>query len=120
RRRRVQRGVMPIPRRTFLAFLLGCAAGLRPALAGSPGPTQWAEDFEAMWRAIDRRYAFMEAKRGSWARVRRQWAPRAARARSRPEFVAVIEGALEELRDDHVAISERTATSPRRIPADTD
>lgn len=110
---------MAVPRR---AFLLACLAlgTARAAIAPAPGPKQRAEDFNALWRAIDRGYAYLDAAKRDWTRVRLRWAPRAARAKTRPEFVAALEGALGQLFDDHVALSERTPDSPRRIPVDTD
>ncbi|HUP97729.1 MAG TPA: S41 family peptidase [Usitatibacter sp.] len=79
-----------------------------------------AEDFDAMWRAIDERYAYFGQRRGAWKQARDAWRPRAERASSRAELVAAIEGALDQLRDDHVWLSEHTARSPRRIPAEID
>jgi carboxyl-terminal processing protease len=84
------------------------------------GPRERGEDFDAMWRAVDSQYAYFEASRGSWRRARDTWRPRALSARSRVEFVAVIEGALRTLHDDHVTVSPASVRSPRRVPHDTD
>src|SRR5260221_11884870 len=73
-----------------------------------------------MWRAVDARYAYFEHGHDAWRRAREAWRPRAARAASRDEFVAALQGALAQLRDDHVSLSEQSASSPPRIPYDTD
>jgi carboxyl-terminal processing protease len=100
-----------------------------PALAapGNPAPPsardrarERVEDFDAMWRAIDRGYAYFERDDAEWKRARAAWRPRAAQARTRPAFVAALEGALASLDDAHVSLSEGTPDSPRRIPAETD
>ena len=72
-----------------------------------------------MWRALDEGYAYFE-RRAAWKHAREHWRPRAERAASRADFVAALQGALSELRDDHVSLSERPASSPRRIPYDID
>lgn len=86
-----------------------------PALS----PRQQGEDFEALWRAVDAGYAYFE-RRAAWKQARESWRPRAERASSRADFVAALQGALAELRDDHVSLSERFPSSPRRIPYDLD
>ena len=73
-----------------------------------------------MWRAIDASYAYFDAGRGAWKRARDTWRPRAARATSRAGFVAALQGALDELRDDHVTLSERSPAQARRVPFETD
>lgn len=73
-----------------------------------------------MWRAVDAGYAYFDGGRGPWKRTRETWRPRALRAASHADFVAALHGALSDLRDDHVSISERSASLPRRIPFDVD
>lgn len=101
----------------ILFLLCSLAAGGAPERADA---RQYVEDFDAMWRAIDEGYAYFDQGRGAWRRTRQAWRPRAGRARTRAQFVSILEGALAELRDDHVSLSERNPASPRRIPADTD
>jgi C-terminal processing protease CtpA/Prc len=81
---------------------------------------QHTEDFDAMWRAVDAGYAYFDKGRATWRRARDTWRPRAARATTRGELVAALEGALSELHDDHASLSERSATMPRRVPYDID
>ena len=103
-------------RRVFTALLL-CAGA---ALAAAPlSPRQQGEDFDAMWRAIDTGYAYFDAGHGAWKRARDAWRPRAARATTRADFVAAVEGALEQLREDNVSLSEHSSTA-RRVPYESD
>jgi carboxyl-terminal processing protease len=101
---------------SFMAALLfATAVGAAEPLT----PKQRAEDFDAAWNAIDRGYAYFDRNRPKWRRARATWRPRALAAKTRDGFVHALEGALEQLRDDHVTISERSADS-RRVPEDAD
>ena len=102
--------------RLAIALLAFAAAAAEPALT----QRQRGEDFDAAWRAIEQRYAYGEGRENAWRRARDTWRPRALRAPSREAFVAAVEGALAELHDDHVTLSERAAGSPRRVPAESD
>lgn len=90
------------------------------AAAAADAGRERGEDFDALWSAIDTRYAYLDAVRSQWRRGREAWRKRAQRAASRGDFVAVLENALGTLHDDHVSLSERTPRSPRRVPAETD
>lgn len=98
----------------IVALLVATAAVADPLTA-----KQRAEDFDAAWSAIDRGYAYFERNRPSWRRARAAWRPRALAAKTRDDFVRALEKALEQLHDDHVALSERSIDS-RRVPADVD
>jgi carboxyl-terminal processing protease len=98
-----------------LAFLAASAAAQAPL-----SPRQLGEDFDTMWRSIDEGYAYFDRNRPAWKRARESWRPKATRARDRSAFVAALEGALLELRDDNVVLSEHAADSPRRFPAEAD
>ena len=102
--------------RLAIALVAFAAAAAPPELTSR----QRGEDFDAAWRAIDQGYAYFDGRQASWRRVREAWRPRAVGAASREQFVAALEGALEQLHDDHVSLSERTPASPRRIPAESD
>ena len=109
------------PIRRCALVLAALAFGIaQAAVAPSLTARHYAEDFDALSRAIESGYAYLDPARGEWSRTRQEWRARAARARTRPEFVAALEGALGRLRDDHVVLSERTEQSPRRVPDDTD
>ncbi len=106
-------------RRRFLRDALALAAAA-PALARpSAAPARAASDFDALWRAIDERYAYLE--RGhEWRSVSSRWRPRAAAARSRDDLVAALEGAIAELNDEHVTLDAHGPASPRPVPTATD
>lgn len=78
------------------------------------------EDFDAMWRAIDSRYAYFDTGHASWRRARDAWRPKASAARSRDDLIAALEGALRTLHDDHVTTSVSRPRSPRQVPVETD
>lgn len=102
--------------RFFPAIVVFAAAAAGPVLT----PAQRAEDFDAAWRAIDERYAYFERDRAAWRGVRDAWRPRAVRAQSPEAFAVALEGALQQLHDDHVELSEPTPASQRRVPAEAD
>ena len=107
----------------FAASLLAIVICISlPAIAADVASSDRArgEDFDAAWRAIDQGYAYFGTTRTAWHRVRDKWRPRALAARSREQFVAVLESTLAQLRDDHVVLSERSAASPRWVPAEID
>lgn len=109
--------------RALAAALLVLAAACASAVAAAdtlPAERARGEDFDLLWRAIDRDYAYFGLTRPSWQRARAKWRPRALRARSRDELVAALEGAVAQLRDEHVVLSERREGSPRRVPAESD
>lgn len=106
-------------RRRFLAQALAAAlAG--PALARAADPAHRpAQDFDALWHAIDEGYAYLE-DRPAWKAARARWRPRAVAARTRAELLAALEGVLAELRDDHVQLEAHNPDSPRPVPHGTD
>jgi carboxyl-terminal processing protease len=106
-------------RRAFLAALAASTC-LPAGAARALSEKQRLEDFDALWSAIDQGYAYFGGARADWRRARDGWRARARSARTRPEFVAALEGALERLHDDHLWMSEHAPDSPRRVPAETD
>ena len=92
------------------------------AAAGEPALSQRdrGADFDAMWRAIDQGYAYLEADGAKGKRTRDLWRVRAVRARSFGRFVAALEGALDTLHDEHVSLSPPTPQAERRSPGRTD
>src|SRR6202521_3069788 len=102
----------------YLPILALWAAGALAAPALSP--RRQAADFDAMWSAVDAGYADFEGARAAWKSARERWQPRAASALTRADFVGALEGALCELHDDHVTLSEHSAAFPRRIAVETD
>ncbi len=100
--------------------MLALALGAPGAIAQSAQGRQFAQDFDAMWRAVDEGYAYFDGNRSAWRRARETWRPRAARAATRAQFVSALEGALATLHDDHASLSESIPDSPRQVPCGTD
>ncbi len=117
---------MSFPRRWLFGLLTSSfwALLLLPALAPAQ-PVEFstrhcAEDFDAMWKAVDEGYAYFGTSRGAWRRTREAWRPRAASSDTRAACARVLAGALSQLRDDHVSLLGDAAASPRSVPAETD
>lgn len=106
-------------RRRFLRECLAVAASM-PALArASAAPASLAGDFDLLWGAIDEGYAY-HARRQDWRATGARWRPRALAARSREDLLAALEGAIAELRDEHVTLDAHLPGSPRPVPMATD
>jgi carboxyl-terminal processing protease len=104
-----------------MRFLLAVLAAAAIALsAHAQDSRRNLEDFDAMWRAVDEGYAYFDGSRARWKRSREAWRGKARAARTSAELAAAIEGALAELRDEHVTLSERTPRSARHVPAESD
>ncbi len=106
-------------RRRFLRDCLALAAAAplaaRPAIA-PPGPPS---DFDALWLAIDRDYAYLD-RRQDWREAGARLRPKAAAARSRAQLLATLEAAIAELNDEHVSLDAHLPGSPRPVPTATD
>ena len=111
-------------RRLAVPFLLGVLALFAGFAASGAGQTAQAranaEDFDVLWHAIDRDYAYAQATRAAWHAMRTPLRQRAAAAKTRDAFVAALETALEILHDDQVVLSEPSRAAPRQVPADAD
>jgi hypothetical protein len=105
-------------RRAFLGAALATTAwGARAAVA----PRGQAEDFDALWRAIEGSYAYFDAaSRARWRSARERLRPLAVRASSPESFVAVLQACVDQLRDDHVSLAGEVIPAARRIPYDLD
>jgi carboxyl-terminal processing protease len=108
-------------RRRALRGLLaaGCATLVFPA-ARADAAQDRREDFDALWSAIETRYAYIGERRAAWKRARDAFRARALAAGSRDELARVLERMLATLRDDHISLSPRAPRSPRRVPQETD
>ncbi len=105
-----------VPRRRFLGSAAALLAAPLAARAAVPGP---AADFDALCRAIEEGYAFLD-RPADWKASRARWRPRAASARDRAALVAALEGLLAELEDHHVSLDAHNPGSVRPIPDGTD
>ena len=106
-------------RRRFLGGALALLVAGRAAAKDAPATSPFAADFEALWRAIDADYAYLE-RREDWRAAGSRWRPRAAQARTREELLAVLEDAVAELNDEHVTLDAHRPGSPRPVPTATD
>jgi carboxyl-terminal processing protease len=104
----------------LLAGVLAFFAGFAASGAGHAQARANVEDFDVLWRAIDRDYAYAQTTRATWHAMRTPLRRRTAAAKTRDELVAALEGALEILHDDQVALSEPSRAAPRQVPADAD
>ena len=82
-------------------------------------PKQSVADFDAVWKAIDRDYAYHGESRAAWKRARDTWRPRAKTA-SRIELAAALDGLLSTLRDENVALAQPFPGLPRAVPEEAD
>jgi C-terminal processing protease CtpA/Prc len=106
-------------RRRFLGAALATLASGSSLVHAAPDTGRHARDFDAFWRAIDERYAYLE--RGQdWRSASARWRPHAAAARSRDELLAALEGAIAELNDEHVTLDAHLPGSARPVPTATD
>jgi carboxyl-terminal processing protease len=78
------------------------------------------EDFDALWHYVDRNYAYFDQKAIAWRSIPQLYADDLNGARTREEFVAVLERVVEELYDHHAHLTTNTAQSPRLIPSGAD
>jgi carboxyl-terminal processing protease len=76
-------------------------------------------DFDAVWTAVERGYAYHDARHAAWKRARAVWRPR-ARVATSAELASILDQALAELHDENVAVVDRAPGAPRRFPEDAD
>ncbi|APV48706.1 hypothetical protein BWI17_02815 [Betaproteobacteria bacterium GR16-43] len=103
--------------RLAATLLLSCGLAFgEPVSFTAP---QRAQDFDAMARAVEKDYVYL-ASRDGWRRSREAWRKKALAATTPLAFALALEGALRELRDDHVFLRVQGFTLERRVPAGTD
>ena len=125
---RRSRGEPRPKRRGLAALILLLCLGAPPSTAASEASAhpqsltrrQYEQDFDTLWGEVRDRYAYFEQKATDWDRVKSIHRPRVRRVSNTGEFVAVLEGALEELYDFHAHLNTNTASSPRLVPSDAD
>ncbi len=105
--------------RALVAMALSALAFCAGAADAPLDPRRSVADFDAVWKAIDRDYAFHDARHAAWKRARDTWRPR-ARVSSRAELESTLEGLLATLHDENVALVERPADSWRSVPEEAD
>lgn len=101
----------------LLVAALTCG-GAPPKPSPSAARDQGA-DFDALAHALDTSYPGLKSNR-DWNRTRATWRARAQRAATREDFLATLEGALAELRDDAIVVTPHSKRSGRVVPYETD
>lgn len=108
-----------LPRRRFLLSMLALpAAGI--ARSPSPGPREYAEDFDAAHKAITVGYPWLGDRAAAWNAAVVAGRERALRAPSRGAFAQALATALESLHEDNAGVLFDGHPVFRRVPADTD
>jgi carboxyl-terminal processing protease len=80
----------------------------------------YRNDADAAVRAIQERYAYLSNKEVDWDRARSAALRDASAARSKRDFVGVLEALLDNLHDPHATLKANTAHSPRLVPSGLD
>jgi carboxyl-terminal processing protease len=82
---------------------LSCSPTLRNVERARPQSSQaYLAQFDELWSRFDEVYPSFDVKHIDWKAQRAVYRPRAGRARSQSEFVAIASKMLEPLRDLHV------------------
>ncbi|MBL8327080.1 MAG: hypothetical protein JNJ89_19195 [Rubrivivax sp.] len=105
---------------TVAAVLAAC-----PSLAHAKGRDflsieQRVADFAGFCEFVGKSYAYFDLKATDWDRVCASYAPHAAAASRRSDYVGVLEQALGELYDPHAHLGTHTPGSHRLVPSQTD
>lgn len=77
-------------------------------------------DFDALWSAVNERYAYLDRPGVDWRGARERHRAKAAAAADELEALGVFEQLLEELRDHHAHLGLNNDRSPRLVPSHTD
>lgn len=62
-------------------------------------------NFDALWKILDERYCFFEAKEVDWDEVYERYAPRVSEDMSKEALFGLMDEMLKELKDGHVNLS---------------
>ena len=89
-------------------------------LSTVPLQETYVEDFDLLWSAVERRYAYLERPGVDWHAAREWHRPRAAAVDGPDEALSIFEDLLEGLRDHHVHLNLNNKRSPRLVPSHTD
>ena len=103
----------------FARLTCGLAATLTlAACAGDDAMPDWADtpadNFDALWTIVDRRYCFFDRKDVDWQAVYDSYRPRISDEMTREELFDVCAEMLDELRDGHVNLVSGFNTSAYR------
>jgi|GEM_PF-2725915 len=94
------------------AFALGATAMSGAAVAAT---SDYAADFDDLWRLLDAKYCYFGEKAVDWEKVRRVYGPQAQRCTTVDAFAGVLRRTLNELYDAHTHMSQTPDGEPRYI-----
>lgn len=83
-------------------------------------PAQRVADFDLLWITIKNNYCYFDRKHVDWQKVYKVYRPHAEAAKSREEFITVLERTLDELYDPHTTLRANNPNSTRLIPTGLD
>ena len=81
---------------------------------------QFATDFLEFWTTVKNNYAYFDKKHTDWDRVKNVYLPMAERAKTKSEYITVLEKAIEELYDNHFSLNTNLQSSTRLVPSGSD
>lgn len=112
-------GSRALGRAAALAALLAMSApgSAQPASPAFPDEAGRADDFRAFCAFVSDTYAYADTWATDWEQACRYFAPRAAAAADRAQFVGVLEQALGQIYDAHAHLGTNTDHSPRLVPS---
>jgi carboxyl-terminal processing protease len=81
---------------------------------------KFEQDFDYLWLHLKENYAYFGEKGTDWERVREMYRLKVAGAKTRGEFITLLERVLDELYDPHTHLKINTIRSTRLIPTGLD
>lgn len=82
--------------------------------------SHFEQDFDFFWETFNNEYAYFDEKLTNWDQVKTIYKPQITSAQTSTDFINILEYVLEELYDDHIALTTHTPVSPHIVPARTD
>lgn len=105
-------------------LIIVCFISVLPALSNAqsqllPVP-KYRNDFNYFWSSFRDEYCYFQKKKSDWNKVKDIYAPQADSAKTRDEFVSILEHVLYEVYDHHAILNTNTDSSQRLVPSGTD
>lgn len=104
----------------FKVIITGCIFVLLISANAKAQKNSFQEDFQSFWQSINNNYAYFDKKQTDWNKVREIYGAQAAQAKTKREFVRVLEMALRELYDNHLQLNTNLPDSSRLVPSSAD
>lgn len=100
--------------------LLLAALAVGPAIAADLSLAARRADFATLWTTVEEQYVYLGDGRAAWASLPARYAARVERADTADAWSALIEDALDELRDFHVGMNPGSAHTRLAVPTSAD